>query len=136
MRKSRLLLVDDEAIILRTLFIELKERGYDVTIAQDGKAALQLFQQQPFDLLITDQMMSGLDGMELIRAVKKLSPTTVCLLLTGYQDWSQESLVRLSEVDDFLMKPCHPQEIYFRIQRALELHRLRERVKALDSASV
>src|SRR6266571_4405523 len=71
---ARILLVDDEASIRLTLGALLERAGYDVTSAESGEQAVQLLERQPFDLLLTDLKMPGIDGMQVVAAAKQRHP--------------------------------------------------------------
>ena len=84
-RPSRLLLVDDEAVVREVLAAELEDAGFDVAQAVDGVAALALLDtDHGFDLLISDLSMPGLDGVGLIREAQRRQPGLPAILLTGF----------------------------------------------------
>jgi two-component system NtrC family response regulator/two-component system response regulator AtoC len=83
MRAVRILLVDDEAEIVRLLTRRLSRLGYDVTGAGDGTQALALLQQAPFDVAILDFMMPGMNGLELADQCRSRFPGVRILMLTG-----------------------------------------------------
>jgi len=80
---KRIVLVDDEEIILNTYCSLLGEEGYDVITADSGSKALEMFYQQPFDLVITDLAMMGEDGLSLLEKIKTISPATPLIVFTG-----------------------------------------------------
>jgi len=109
-RKKRILAVDDDGLVRRSLEILLREAGYDATVAGSGQEALGFLPQRHFDLLITDIRMPGMDGLQVIQAVRqycqemKKKPIPE-IVLTGYSDEAvRQSAVRLG-VKAFLMKP-------------------------------
>ena len=84
-RRPRVLLVDDEPIVREVLAAQLADAGYAVTEAADGNAALaELGRAEPFDILVTDLAMPGLDGVALIREVQRRQPRLPAILVTGY----------------------------------------------------
>jgi DNA-binding NtrC family response regulator len=87
----RLLLVDDEDLILLTLSANLELDGFEVTTASSGAHALELMGQQDFDLMLSDVRMPGMDGVELFRRIRQVRPDLPCILMTGF---ALEELVR------------------------------------------
>ena len=78
-----LLVVDDDADIRQIIGLVLESAGYRVVSAVDGRDALRVFNSQPFELIITDMLMPGSDGLELLSAVKKSGTTTKVLMMSG-----------------------------------------------------
>ncbi|MFH2129621.1 MAG: S16 family serine protease [bacterium] len=80
----KILVVDDEPIALENIEYVLKKERYDVSIASNGEEALDLFEQQLFDLVVTDLKMGNISGIELLERVKQISPHTRFIITTGY----------------------------------------------------
>ena len=123
-RKKRILAVDDDGLVRRSLEILLQEAGYDPTVASGGQEALGFLVQRHFDLLITDIRMPGMDGLQVIRAVrdycleKKRQPIPE-IVLTAYNDEAvKQSAVRLG-VKEFLLKPFKIDEFLKVLERNL-----------------
>lgn len=83
---ARILLVDDNTNGLKARKTVLEELGYKITTASTGDDALDLFDRQKFDLIVTDYKMPGMDGLELIRDLRKRSPEVPVILVSGYVD--------------------------------------------------
>ena len=117
------LLVDDEESVLSALkdSIDWQELGVDTLLtASNGRAALDLFESGQIDLLVTDICMPVMDGMELIRNVRRLRPETHCVLLTAYGEFEYaKEAIRLG-VDNYLLKPMARDEMIQTIQTALD----------------
>jgi len=115
---AKILLVDDEEGILRVLKIFLQDAGYEVFTADDGKIAAQKTDQTRFDIVLTDIRMPGLDGISLLKHIKKQSPDTEVIMLTGHGDFKLaiESL-KLDAVD-FISKPIDNDALYIALKRA------------------
>jgi len=79
----RILLIDDNGPLRRTLEKVLQRNGYQVQVAADGGAALKLFVQQPFDLVITDLIMPGKEGLETIIELRHLQPALKVIAMSG-----------------------------------------------------
>jgi PAS domain S-box-containing protein len=130
MTETSLLFVDDEEVIRKSFARELGIEGFAVTVAADGNEAIQLLAHTDFDLVITDLMMPDIDGFGVLKAVKKGSPQTSVIILTGYGDMrSAIDALRLG-ADDFTLKPCEIEELVFRIRRCLEKRSLLQMLAA------
>jgi PAS domain S-box-containing protein len=115
-----ILFVDDEEVIRKSLARELRLEQFSVTTAANGSEGINALQDRQYDVVITDLMMHDIDGFGVLKAVKKKSPTTSVIILTGYGDMrSAIDALRLG-ADDFTLKPCEIEELVFRIRRCLE----------------
>jgi CheY-like chemotaxis protein len=108
--KKRILVVDDDPLITKSLGSILETDGYAVTVAGDGGKAIEAFQNalqanQPFALVITDLGMHGVDGRQVVGVVKKFSPATPVILLTGWGQWFDSNTEAPLEVNCVLAKP-------------------------------
>ena len=122
------LLVDDDPMILALLSAFLEFKGYSVTEAHDGQAALQRMAQGGINLVITDWVMPRMDGLELCSAIRAQQHASYVYLIMLTSNSQQEALVAAMEagVDDFLGKPLNPAELGARLHAA-------ERVLALEA---
>ena len=110
--RSRVLVVDDEAAIRDLLAKTLALSEYDVDLAPDGRAALERLRIIPYDLLITDLKMPGVDGLTVIREARRLKPDIPVIIITGFSsEASAIEAVNLG-VSGYLTKP-------FRVPRVL-----------------
>jgi DNA-binding NtrC family response regulator len=127
----RTLLVEDEANMVRTLAKILERRGYAVDAAANGQEALQRLSAQQYDLVITDLNMPVMDGMQLLREMKarQLNPATI--VLTGHGTIQSAVEAMKLGAGDYLIKPCHPDELLVVVGRVLELRQLRREVTTL-----
>src|SRR5439155_25680969 len=108
--KARNLVVDDEPNVLLTTQVILQQEGYDVEAISQGKAALESIRQRHYDLVLTDLKMPEVDGLAVLAEVRKCSPLTVTVMMTGYgsvdsafeavQLGAYEYLLKPIEVDD------------------------------------
>src|ERR687884_717010 len=82
----QILIVDDDKDVLRMLEFGLKKLGpeYQITTAPDTQTAVEQVEGQPFDLVLTDYMMPGMTGIDLVQAIRHLSPDTQVILMTAY----------------------------------------------------
>lgn len=132
MRKITILLVDDEKIILKTISKYLRGEGYDVSTTENGDRAIVKLNQQHFDLVVTDLMMEGLDGIQVLKQAKKNDPMLPVIILTGYGDMvTAIDALRLG-ADDYLLKPCGNEELLFRVSSCLDKYELKKKIKLYE----
>ena len=111
----RILVVDDEPQITRVLRTSLQSNGHEVTVAQDGAAALNQFLKAEPELVITDLAMPGMDGIELTREIRARSQVPVIVLSVRNQD--AQKVAALDEgADDYITKPFSIQELLARVR--------------------
>ena len=119
-----ILLVDDEEAILDSLEMTLADE-YRVFTASTGEAGLEILEREDIALIIVDQVMPGMSGVEILERVSERSPRTIRMLLTGYADMN--SLVRAindGRIYRYLPKPWEPDELRMDVKRALEAYQL------------
>lgn len=115
------LVVDDEKDFLETLVNRLKKRKIDTHGAKSGEDALKLIKNRPFDVVILDiKMPGGMDGIEALRAIKKIQPLTEVILLTGHA--SVETSIEGMKLGafDYVMKPVKLEELLPKMLQAFE----------------
>ncbi len=134
MTTTTILFVDDEPVIRTSFVRELELEGFAVVAVADGAEAISAIStvdavnQRRFDVVITDLVMPGIDGFGVLKEVKRQSPQTSVIILTGYGDMrSAIDALRLG-ADDFTLKPCEIEELAFRVRRCLEKQRLVQRL--------
>lgn len=103
--KKRILVVDDEPFVCDAVKMMLAFDGHDVTTAGNGKDALEVFDKDKFDLVITDFAMPGMKGDELAAAIKARSPGHPVVMITAYAEMLQSSGKSLPGVDFVISKP-------------------------------
>lgn len=115
LKGKSLLVVDDEPIIRNSLARDLTIAGLTVTTAADGEEAVVLINGNPFDIVVTDLMMPGLNGLQVLEAAKQRSLRIIVVILTG--NGVMESAIDALRLgaDDFLQKPCDTDELLYRI---------------------
>jgi DNA-binding NtrC family response regulator len=118
--QPKILLVDDEERFRLTLGKRLTERQLDVVTVGSGEEALREVKGKPFDVVILDVKMPGLDGIETLKEIKKINPDVEVVLLTGHAsvDAAVDGM-RLGAYD-YLMKPCEIEVLMEKIQGAYE----------------
>ncbi|MBI4561377.1 MAG: sigma-54-dependent Fis family transcriptional regulator, partial [Candidatus Rokubacteria bacterium] len=120
----RVLVVDDEPAQLELVGGFLAKRGFEVSLASDGRAALARFGREPFDLVLTDQKMPDLSGLELLEAVRAQSPDTPVIVMTAYGTIETAVAAIKAGAADYLAKPLNLDELLHRVQQVRERQRL------------
>lgn len=128
----RLLLVDDEANILSSLRRLLRAEGYAIRTAEGGAQGLELLEQEPADVIISDMRMPGMSGAEFLRRARERWPDTVRILLTGFADVaSTVSAVNEGGIHNYLSKPWDDTQLLQAVRGAVERKRLLDERDAL-----
>ncbi len=130
-KNKKILLVDDEEVIRLSFKRELQEY-YDVTLASSYQEALAFLSHKQFDLLITDLVMPGLNGLELLKNVKTHSPEMYVIIITAYGEIGAVIEALRAGADDFLLKPCDIEELLLRIDKTFERQDLFKKIKICD----
>lgn len=115
---TRILVLDDEPIVCRRLQPVLEKKGYVVETFYEGEVALKRFLESPFDIVITDLKMKGLDGMQFLTEVKQHAPATEVIVITGFATMETAKESFRKGVFDFLAKPFKLGEIQEVIEKA------------------
>ena len=125
MATAKILVVDDEEIVCISCRRILTEAGYEVHTRLSGREGLSLLDEEPCDLAIIDLKMPGMDGMELLQAIKLGHPHLPVLMITGYS--TVESAVEAMKAGacDYLPKPFTPNQVEMIVQKALDNQSLR-----------
>ena len=116
--KIRVLLVDDEEEFVQALSERLALRNYDITTSLSGDDALKKVKQYNYDVVILDVAMPGIDGIDVLREIKKMKPLTEVIMLTGHS--TVEAAIEGMKLGafDFLMKPCNTEDLDTKIKKA------------------
>ncbi|MFN3308028.1 MAG: response regulator [Anaerolineales bacterium] len=129
---DRILVIDDEPGIREGVRRGLSPQGYVVETAEDGKAGLALFCEQPFDLVLIDVMMPGTSGIDLIGEIHKIDPEAVCVIITGYATVEMAVRAIKEGAYDFLTKPFSVDDLLLVVRQGLERRRLSLETKRLQ----
>ena len=106
-----MLFVDDERRVLTSMRAMFR-RDYEVLLANSGQEAIDLLRDHAVDVIVSDQRMPGMTGVEVLKAVKRLAPNAMRILLTGYADLKAiEASINEGEVFRYLTKPCPSEEL-------------------------
>jgi len=119
--KVTLLFVDDEERILRSLKMLFKSQ-YNVLVTTDGNQAIEMAKKETIHVVVSDQRMPIMPGVDVLKGIKEVSPNTMRLLLTGYSDWAaMVGSVNEGEVFRFINKPWDNDEIKKTIDQAVSI---------------
>ena len=129
--RARLLVVDDEQLQREMLAGILGRAGFSVATAPDGQQALELLRQDSFDLLLTDQRMPAMDGLELLGQVQRLEPGLPVVLMTAYGTVSTAVEAMKRGAADYLTKPFERDELLLVVDKAIRQRRLEDEVVSL-----
>ena len=131
---ARVLVVDDEPTIREILCDFLRMEGFVVHDAPNGRAALEVLAERPFNLVISDLKMPEMGGLELLEAVRVQHPELVVVLMTGYG--TVETALHAMKIGafDYVLKPFKVEEVVHTVQRALEQQRLTQENIALKAS--
>ena len=123
-----LLVVDDEALTLRTISRALREEGYEVFLASSGEEALEVYAQEKPDLALVDVVLPGIDGIEVLRQIRKQNPAAIVLMMSAYHQVERAVEAMKLGAYDYMIKPFHLADLSNTIRRATETLALRVRL--------
>ncbi len=123
------LVLDDEALTLRTISRALHEEGFEVFVAMSGEEALKTFAEEKPDIALVDVVLPGIDGIEVLRQIKRQEPATIVVMMSAYHMVERAVEAMKLGAYDYLVKPFHIADMVNTIQRATEMLALRVRVR-------
>jgi len=123
---ERLLIIDDDPAHLKVVAAALERKGYDVTAAPNGESGIEELENDSFDLVLTDLMMPGIDGMGVLNHVVDHCPQTICIILTGHA--TIKGAVEAVKIGafDYMTKPVTASELWVNVEKALKFRNLKE----------
>ena len=126
-----MLWVDDEIEVLRAQILFLEKKGYEVVTVSNGTDAIEQCRQQTFDLIMLDEMMPGISGLETLQVIKEISPSTPVVMVTKSEEENIMDQAIGSKIADYLIKPVNPNQILLTLKK--NIHR-REIVNEVTQA--
>ena len=121
MTNGRLLWADDEMELLRAHLLFLEKKGYEVTTVTNGTDAIEECRQHTFDLVLLDEMMPGLSGLETLQRIKELTPQTPVVMVTKSEEEDIMNQAIGQQIADYLIKPVNPNQILLTLKK--NIHR-------------
>lgn len=120
MSKGRVLVIDDEAIVRISCQRVLIPEGYDVVVTSRGDEAITLLEREPFDIVLTDLKMPDMDGIEVLKIIKKQHPGVQVIIITGYGTISTAVQAIKMGAYEYIEKPFTPEDILNVVTKAME----------------
>ena len=134
---NTILVVDDEPNYLIVLSELLKEEGFEVITAEKGEDGLKIVKDTDLDLVITDMRMPGMDGLELLKAVKKYNNELPVIMITAFGEVEKAVVAMKAGAYNYLAKPFNNDELLLNIRKAIEHYSLlQENLRLRDEARV
>jgi CheY-like chemotaxis protein len=130
--ERKILWADDEIELLKPHILMLEERGYRVTPVTNGTDAVAFAAREKFDVVLLDESMPGMGGLAALEAIKERDPAIPIVLVTKNEAESLMDDAIGRRIDDFLLKPVRPTQIFLALKRLLESNRLQESRRARD----
>ena len=132
MPEIKILWADDEIEMLRPHVLFLEEKGYMVATTSSGDNALELLEGERFDIMLLDENMPGLSGLETLEKVKSLQPSMPVIMITKSEEESIMEEAIGSKISDYLIKPVNPNQILLSLKKNLDTNRLISEKTASD----
>ena len=123
-RDIKILWADDEIDLLKPYVIYLEEKGFEVITATNGDDAIRLITEQSFELVILDENMPGLSGLDTLKKIKGIKPFVPVIMITKTEEEETMDEAIGSKINDYLIKPVHPNQIILAIKKNLDNQRL------------
>lgn len=133
MTKHLILVVDDDEELLEHLKGKLTKWGFNCSLARNGVEALDVIEKNRVDLILSDQQMPKMDGLELLKEVKSRRGDIPFIMLTAFGTVNKAVLSMKQGADDYIQKPYDPENLLATIRRSLSYYKLREENKRLKS---
>ncbi len=123
-KKGNILWADDEIDLLKPHILYLEDKGYSVTSVYSGEDAIQQVEQSQFDLVLLDEMMTGLDGLTTLNHIKEISPNIPVIMITKNEEESLMEEAIASQITNYLTKPVNPSQILLACKNVLETKKI------------
>ncbi|UCF04304.1 MAG: bifunctional response regulator/alkaline phosphatase family protein [bacterium] len=136
MKGRKILWVDDEIDLLKSHILFLEEKGYDVRGVASGDEAIGVLRDERFDLILLDETMPGKSGLETLQEIKEIDSNLPIIMITKNEAENLMEQAIGMKIDDYLLKPINPLQIYSAAKRLLDAHRIREGAVSKDYLQV
>lgn len=131
MAKARILVIDDDTNVLDLTQFHLRKQGFEPLMAESGEEGLKLMEENQFDVALTDLRLPDLDGIELVKRCKELSPETEIIVITGYSSIKKAVEAAQAGAFYFVEKPIDFEELFLLIGKALESRTQKTEIRQL-----
>jgi len=126
MTEKKILLVEDDNIMRVTLEDVLQSEGYDVESVGDGKGAIEIIENNKFDIVLTDIILPKINGIDVLKAIKKVSPDTTVVMMTAYGSIKDAVESMKLGAYDYITKPFLMEELLINLKKIIDYQNLKE----------
>lgn len=133
MSQEKILIVDDEKLIRWTLRERLLKEGYEILEADTGKKALSILKDEDIDLILLDNKLPDITGLEILKSKADSYPDTMAIMMTAYSSVSNAVEAMKSGAEDYVIKPFSHEDLMMKIQKALEKTSLKRELRRYRS---
>jgi DNA-binding NtrC family response regulator len=134
MSQTHVLVIDDDPAVLEVLQETLTQEGHAVSLASDGAGAIQVAQETPVHIVVTDFQLPDIDGLEIIDRLARLDAKIIPIVMTGFGTIETSVRAMKAGAFDFITKPFDPETVAVVVRKAVEFHRLRQENHLLRKA--
>lgn len=127
--KTKILVIEDEESIRTLLRIALTHKGFEVFTASDGEEGIEIFEQEKPPIVLTDIKMPGIDGLEVLKRIKRIDPDTRVIVITGHGDMESAIEALKLEASDFINKPIKDEVLMVALKHAQEILWMQEKLR-------
>ena len=120
MSKYKILWIDDEIDFLKSHIIFLKDKGYDVDTSTNGNDALELIKKIQYDIILLDENMPGINGIQTLKLIKKINQNLKVIMITKSEEENIMEEAIGKEISDYLIKPVNPNQILLSLKKNLK----------------
>ena len=130
--RGKVLWIDDEIQHLKPHILFLEKKGYSVSKATNGNDGIEILKKNTFSLVLLDQSMSGIDGLETLKEIRRINSSIPVIMITKTEDeWLMDEAIT-GQIEQFLIKPVNPSQILMACKQVLEKNKLGEQKAASD----
>ena len=133
MKTYSILVVDDERLILTTLDMMLDKNKFSIDLAATGEDAIKKLHKKHYDIVLSDLMLPGVSGLDVLKEAKRMNPLVSAILLTGKA--SEKSLSKAQElgISDYMVKPVSKKELLGRIDECIKRYEFRKHTREVEN---
>tara|TARA_B100001250_G_scaffold169963_1_gene146422 strand:- start:114 stop:536 length:423 start_codon:yes stop_codon:yes gene_type:complete len=123
--RGKILWIDDEIDHLKPHILFLEEKGYKISTSDNGQNGVLKSKEEVFDLILLDQFMPGIDGIEVLKEIKESNPALPVIMITkSEEEWLMDEAIS-EKIEHFLIKPLNPSQIFIVCKQVLEDSRIK-----------
>jgi len=123
-KNIKILWIDDEIQFLKSHIIFLEKKGYNVKSIHSGEDAIELIKKEYFNIILLDEMMTGMDGLETLKHIKNIYPDIPIIMITkNEEEWLMDEVIA-SDIEAYLIKPVNPNQIFMACKNILDSNQI------------